>query len=332
MPDRNLIHCPVQPDRRFPPHGSGACARSDAKPGLGTHRPVALSVALAFGIVVLLAWPWFSHPAVARYLPVACTWSPAAPSEPPHRPPDATHWFGTDAQGRDLLSRIIHGARLSVLVGALAGVTGLVMGVGWGTIAVWAGGRWDALLMRIADWLGWLPAILLVLLLITWIQPPIRSGLPEPATVGTGFQGHLLLLIVGLGAVCWMPIARVLRDQLLFLGQSGPVEAARVLGFSPFWTFRRHIGPHLGRWLLASLLATIPVVIFYETFLSSVGLGVQAPLISLGSLLAEGVTGPGLKSAGWWILLFPAATLAVVLLTFHGLSSEFRKACWNQRG
>jgi oligopeptide transport system permease protein len=282
---------------------------------------------LVMGIALLLIWPWLAHPAVSAFVPEALTWSPETVSVDRDQAPGWQHWLGTDVGGRDLLSRIIHGTRVTLGLGVVAAGISALIGVGCGVMAGALGGRWDAILMRIVDGIRAVPAIVLVLVLIAWLESPIEHWLQATSAAWLGRNANLLLLCGVLGAVSWPRLARVVRDQLLVMRRSGPIEAARVLGAGPVWIWTRHILPNLWGKVLVALLLTVPAVMLYETIVSYFGLGVQPPQASLGSILAESMGRSAEGDLRWWLVGFPAATLIVMLISFQQVGTGIRAAC-----
>lgn len=215
------------------------------------------------------------------------------------------HWFGTDQLGRDLFVRTLEGLRTTLLVAVVSSAVSLVIGVAYGLVAGFAGGRLDAVMMRFVDALYALPFIFFVILLMVV------------------FERSFLLIFIAIGAVNWLDMARIVRGQTLSLKQRDFVAAARLVGVPTPRILLRHIAPNLLGVVLVYLTLTIPQVILVESFLSFLGLGVQAPATSLGTLVAGGV-GP-LESAPW-VLLLPSAVLFVVLLCFNFLGDGLRDA------
>lgn len=215
------------------------------------------------------------------------------------------HWFGTDQLGRDLLVRTLEGLRTTLLVAVVSSVVSLVIGVAWGAVAGFVGGRLDAVMMRVVDALYALPFIFFVIVLMLV------------------FERRLLLIFVAIGVVNWLDMARIVRGQTLSLKQRDFVAAARLSGVPTARILVRHIAPNLLGVVLVYLTLTIPQVILVESFLSFLGLGVQAPAASLGVLVAGGV-GP-LEQAPW-VLLLPSAVLFVVLLCCNFLGDGLRDA------
>lgn len=215
------------------------------------------------------------------------------------------HWFGTDSVGRDLFVRTLMGGRISLLVGLAATLVSLVIGVGWGTLAGYLGGRIDGFMMRIVDVLYALPFMFFVLLLMVF------------------FGRDILLLFVAIGAVNWLDMARIVRGQTLALKQREFVEAAVAAGLTTPAIIRRHIVPNLLGVVAVYVTLTIPQVILVESFLSFLGLGVQEPFTSWGALVNEGAQ--EMESAPW-SLLFPALFLAVTLFCFNFIGDGLRDA------
>ena len=219
--------------------------------------------------------------------------------------PSAAHWFGTDELGRDALARLLYGGRISLLVGLVGTLVSLVVGVGWGAVAGYVGGKLDDLMMRVVDVLYALPNIFLVILLLVF------------------FSRSLLMLFVGLGLVQWLTMARIVRGQVLMLKQQTFVEAARALGASDASIVFRHIVPNtLGPVIVYSTL-TVPAVILQEAFLSFLGLGVQPPDSSWGTLVAEGARVMALFP---WMVAFPGLALSLTLFCFNFLGDGLRDA------
>ncbi len=215
------------------------------------------------------------------------------------------HWFGTDQLGRDLLVRTLEGLRTTLLVAVVSSVVSLVIGVAYGAVAGFVGGRVDTVMMRLVDALYALPFIFFVILLMVV------------------FERSFLLIFVAIGAVNWLDMARIVRGQTLSLKERDFVAAARLTGVSTVRILLTHIAPNLLGVVLVYLTLTIPQVILVESFLSFLGLGVQPPATSLGTLVAGGV-GP-LETAPW-VLLLPSAVLFVVLLCCNFLGDGLRDA------
>jgi oligopeptide transport system permease protein len=220
-----------------------------------------------------------------------------------------THWFGTDALGRDLFVRVLYGARVSLAVGLTATLVSLLVGVLYGATAGYFGGRVDALMMRLVDVIYALPFIFFVIILMVV------------------FHRNFFLLFVAIGFVEWLTMARIVRGQTLSIKQKEFVEAARAGGVSAFGIIRRHVIPNVLGPVIVYATLTIPAVIIAESFLSFLGLGIQDPMTSWGVLIADGADqiGSGAGTASW-LLIFPAAFMAVTLFCFNFIGDGLRDA------
>jgi oligopeptide transport system permease protein len=220
-------------------------------------------------------------------------------------PPSAMHWFGTDENGRDLFTRVLHGGQVSLMVGIVATLVSLVIGVAWGAVAGFVGGRVDGLMMRTVDILYSLPYMFFVILLVVF------------------FGRNILLIFVALGAVQWLDMARIVRGQTLSLKRKEFIEAAHAAGVSSFNIVRRHIIPNTLGPVVIYITLTVPSVILTESFISFLGLGVQEPQTSWGVLISEGAR---VMETAWWALIFPAIFLAVTLFCFNFIGDGLRDA------
>ncbi|MGP8202261.1 MAG: ABC transporter permease [Limisphaerales bacterium] len=295
------------------------------------NRPAAAAaMLLAFLVLVVLLWPLFSRPGLAPHLPAALTHPPDAISDAQFQPPGPAHWFGTDVHGRDLLSRVCHGARISLLVGLVGTAVSLVIGVLWGATAGYCGGRWDSVMMRFVDVLYAMPSIIFVIVLITalnaFLEKMEAAGLSAGGAQWLQFAG----LFAGLGAVSWLTMARIVRGQVLTLRHQAFVDASRVLGASHARIVLRHILPNIYGVIIVYLTLTIPSIILYESFLSYLGLGIQPPQASLGSLIASGAEQINSVRIYWWLIVYPGATLALTLLALNFVGDGLRDA-WDLR-
>jgi oligopeptide transport system permease protein len=271
-------------------------------------------VFLAVMILLILCWPLFAP------------YSPIAVSDLQSIPPSSQHWLGTDVHGRDLLTRIFYGARISLLVGAVGAAVSLIIGVLWGSVAGYIGGWWDALLMRVVDILYSMPSIVFVIVLITTLETLFKNWLAKHFSPEAANLGRLLFLFFGLGAVSWLTMARIVRGQVLALRNRAFIDASRALGASHTRIIFRHILPNVYGVIIVYLTLTIPSVILYESFLSYLGLGIQAPQASLGSLLAEGAAQINPIRVYWWMIVFPGAMLVSMLLALNFTGDGLRDA------
>ncbi len=213
------------------------------------------------------------------------------------------HIFGTDDLGRDLFVRTMMGVRVTLAVALVASLVSLVIGVAYGAVAGYVGGRVDAVMMRFVDTLYALPFIFFVILLMV------------------AFERNFFLIFVAIGAINWLDMARIVRGQTLSLREREFVEAARLTGVGTARIIFRHIAPNLFGIVIVYLTLTIPQAILVESFLSFLGLGIQAPQTSLGALVNAGV--PQMEGASW-MLLIPASLLAVILLCCNFLGDGLR--------
>ena len=228
---------------------------------------------------------------------------------------------GTDNLGRDSLARICWGLRVSLLVGLVAASVSLVIGVSWGAIAGYAGGAVDRVMMRIVDILNSIPFIFIVIFLVTVLtEESIKKRLESWGI------GQITILYVAIGAFYWLTMARVVRGQVLSLKHEQFVDAARTIGASHLRIIFLHLVPNVLGLVIVYLTLTIPSVMLTEAFLSFLGLGVQAPDVSLGVLVNEGIGVITPVRIYWWLVFFPGLTLAVTLLALNQLGDGLRDA------
>jgi oligopeptide transport system permease protein len=220
-------------------------------------------------------------------------------------PPSAAHWFGTDANGRDLFARTLYGGQVSLLVGVAATAVSLAIGVVYGAVAGYFGGRIDSVMMRLVDVLYSLPFLFFVILLMVM------------------FGRHIVLIFIAIGAVEWLTMARIVRGQTLAIKRREFIEAAHAGGVSAAKIIRRHIIPNSIGPVVVYVTLTIPQVILFESFLSFLGLGVQEPYTSWGVLIADGAA--QMETAPW-MLAFPATFLAATLFCFNFIGDGLRDA------
>ena len=269
---------------------------------------------LAVLFLVVSVWPWISP----------YSWD--AVSDAQFEPPSPRHWFGTDVHGRDLLTRVFYGARVSLLVGVVGAGVAFVIGVSWGAISGYVGGRIDGVMMRFVDILYALPSIIFVIVLLTAFKGQATEWLATALGPRPGALTPMLLLFVGLGAVSWLTMARIVRGQVLSLKRRAFVDATRALGASHSRIILRHILPNVWGIVIVYLTLTVPSVILYESFLSFLGLGTQPPMASWGSLVAEGAAQLNSVRIYWWLLVFPGTFLVATLIALNFLGDGLRDA------
>jgi ABC-type dipeptide/oligopeptide/nickel transport system permease subunit len=194
----------------------------------------------------------------------------------------------------------------------------------WGAVAGYMGGRLDGLMMRVVDVLYCLPNIVFVILLITTLEDAVKRVLPRGLGAEAGLTARLLLLFVGLGAISWLTMARIVRGQVLSLRTRSFVAASQAIGASHAWILRRHILPNVYGVIIVYLTLTVPGVMLYESFLSYLGLGIQPPMASWGSLIAEGANQLNPVRIYWWLIVFPGAALVSALLALNFVGDGLR--------
>ena len=265
---------------------------------LGGNRAACVSLGCLAGVALLaLLGPYFSPWAYD-----SLDWHHLA--QPPGG--EASHWFGTDRLGRDLFVRTLHGVRLSLLISVLASAMSVGIGLAWGAVAGFAGGRWDEWMMRFVDVMYSLPYLFIVIVLST--------------VVG---RGSIAVLLMAIGAVGWLTTARIVRGEALSLKRREFIEAARASGLSDGAILWRHIVPNLAGTVVVYATLTVPQMILFESFLSFLGLGVQEPHASLGNLINAGAQE---MESSPWMLLTPATFLVLLLLSLNVLGDGLRDA------
>jgi oligopeptide transport system permease protein len=228
---------------------------------------------------------------------------------------------GTDELGRDVLARLFWGARISLLVAVVATSVSLVIGVSYGAVAGYCGGRIDNAMMRFVDFLYSLPLIFLVIFLITFLN----DKSVEAALAAWGVD-RLTVFFLVVGAVQWLTMARVVRGQVLALKNEAFVEAALALGASRTRILMRHLTPNTLNVVIVYLTLTIPQVMLFEAYLSFLGLGVQAPHVSWGVLASQAFRVITPVKTYWWLILYPGLAVAVTLLSLNFLGDGLRDA------
>lgn len=220
-------------------------------------------------------------------------------------PPSAENWFGTDDLARDVFVRVWNGAQISLFIGVTAATIDLIVGVLWGSIAGLAGGRLDNIMMRIVDVLTAIPYLLVVIILLVVMEPGLWP------------------MIIALSITGWVNMARIVRSEVLSIKNQEFVLAARTLGASKWHLIKRHLIPNAMGVILVTMTLTIPAAIFTESFLSYLGLGVQAPKASWGTMASEGFK--ALRSAPWR-LIFPALFISLTIFAFNAVGDGLRDA------
>jgi oligopeptide transport system permease protein len=260
------------------------------------RHPTALIASCLLGLIVVLS----------LLVPLISSFDYATPNwDALYQPPGSGHLLGTDGLGRDLLVRVMWGCRISLLVGIAASLVSVLIGVVWGATAGYTGGRIDSLLMRTVDILYTVPFIPLVIVLTVL------------------FGRNFLLVFAAIGAVSWLDIARIVRGQTLSIKNREFIDAARALGVSNPTVIFRHVVPNLLGVVIIYATLTVPTVILFEAFLSFLGLGVHAPLASLGSMVLDGAN--HVRSHPY-LLTVPALFLTLIVCCFSYLGDGLRDA------
>ena len=219
--------------------------------------------------------------------------------------PSSEHWLGTDTLGRDLLTRMMYGSRISLMVGFLATTVALLIGVVWGTVAGFSGGKVDTVMIRIVDVLYGIPFIIFVILLMVI------------------FGRNLVLLFMAIGAVEWLTMARIVRSQVMSLSKQEFILAAEAMGVSKIGIIFNHLIPNAIGPVIVYATLTVPQIMLLEAFLSFLGLGVQAPLSSWGLLIRDGAI---TMEEYWWLLIFPSIAFSLTLFSLNFIGDGLRDA------
>ena len=241
-------------------------------------------------------------------------------------PPSSQHPMGTDDSGRDILSRVMQGGRISLMVGIISTFVSLIVGVSYGAIAGYLGGRIDNFMMRVVDLLYSIPYILIVIVLLAAFGgnnvPTIVKSLSDLFGGGQGLS-QIFMLFFAIGFISWLTMARVVRGQILSLKNQEFVLAAKATGVSTPAIIFKHLVPNVLGPVIVYATLTIPQVMLSEAFLSFLGIGVQAPYASWGSLVAEGIKNISMFP---WQLIFPGVTMALTLFSLNFLGDGLRDA------
>ena len=272
-----------------------ASPRQDAWRRLKKNKPAMFGLAvLSVFVLLALAAPWITPYSYSEQnLELGAS------------PPSTGHWLGSDLFGRDMLTRILYGSRVSLAVGFIATAVALVIGVAWGATAGYLGGRIDILMMRFVDILYALPFTVFIILLMVV------------------FGRNIFLLFLVIGAVEWLTMARIVRGQVLHIKQQDFIEAAVSFGLSRFHIIVKHVIPNIIGPVIVYATLTVPNVILLESFLSFLGLGIQPPQSSWGLLIAYGVE---TMEEYPWLLIFPASVLSLTLFSLNFLGDGLRDA------
>lgn len=258
--------------------------------------------------------------------PVLPNYNPTELSSEIFTPPSWDHWLGTDNHGRDFWSRIIFGTRISLLVGIIGALVSFFIGTSWGIASGYSGGKLDRLMMRFVDILYSLPSIIFVIVLLTTLKEILSASILSGWIKGNEGTLHFILLFAGLGAVSWLTLARIVRGQVISIKNQPFLESCHSLGLGPLYIVTKHIFPNLFGVIITYVMLTIPSVILYESFLSFLGLGIESPMASLGSLISKGVPQINPIKIYWWLITFPTCALATLLVCLNLVGEGLRDA------
>lgn len=279
-------------------------------------NPVAIAAMIVLALIVYLS---LDGPRWFRY-------EPELLSNLQFSPPTRAHPFGTDVSGRDVLSRVVQGARISLTVGACGALISFFIGTSYGLVAGYFGGKLDAAMMRFVEILYSIPRLILIIIASSVFDPYLKVWLQGLGLTGLVGYSKIIILILALGLIEWLTMARIVRGQVLSLKSQQFVVAARALGQSHAKIITHHLLPNLVGIVVIYLTLTIPAVILDESFLSFLGLGIQAPQASWGTLLSEGALVINPVKSYWWLLLFPALVMSITLLALNFLGDALRDA------
>ena len=278
-------------------------------------------LAVAGGLMLLVltllcvCGPWFSQTYQDQNLDLGAT------------PPGAAHWLGTDTLGRDLFARMLYGGRISIMVGLVATFVALTIGVTYGAVAGFLGGKTDNVMMRLVDIMYALPFTIFVILLMVFMKEPsehLDTWLRDTVHLeGLQGVGNMVLLFAAIGAVEWLTMSRIVRGQVLSIKRMEFIEAARSLGYGRRRIIFRHIIPNVLGPIIVYATLTVPAVMLLEAFLSFLGLGVQPPMSSWGALIKDGAEK---MEEFWWLLVFPGSVFSLTLFSLNFLGDGLRDA------
>lgn len=288
----------------------------DAWSRLRKNRLAVAGGLVLLGLTLLCVFgPWFSQTYQDQNLDLGAT------------PPSAAHWFGTDTLGRDLFARILYGGRISLMVGLVATFVALTIGVTYGAVAGFLGGKVDRVMMRLVDIMYALPFTIFVILLMVFMKEPseqldawLRNTVHLEGMQGVG---NMVLLFAAIGAVEWLTMSRIVRGQVLSIKKMEFIEAAHSLGYGRRRIIFRHIIPNILGPIIVYATLTVPAVMLLEAFLSFLGLGVQPPMSSWGALIKDGAEK---MEEYWWLLVFPGHVFSLTLFSLNFLGDGLRDA------